>query len=125
MISRLESSNTLARVDDAAIYQYALLFGETEDIARGQAINQKLATNLEQATIGLQGEALIAAIRPLVDLRAIIARTSAQLRQQRLAIRQYLVEFGQTPAARSRVKVNDKNPAEPASPLARFLKAGS
>jgi hypothetical protein len=40
-----------------------------------------------------------------VTLRHDIAKMTGQLRQQRMAIRQYLVELGLTPSARGRVKV--------------------
>src|SRR5688572_929023 len=36
MLTRLERSNCLWQVDDAAIYQYCRLFEETQDIARQQ-----------------------------------------------------------------------------------------
>jgi phage terminase small subunit len=46
MIGRLDSSKTLSVVDDAALYQYAMLFGETEAVVRDQAENRRLSSVL-------------------------------------------------------------------------------
>jgi hypothetical protein len=110
MVKRLEDSGTLSCVDDAALFQYVSLFAETETIASRQEHNDALIDKLEDAITGTdnspgltEGE-LAQAIQQIVKLKQLDASYIGQLRQGRMAIRQYLVEFGMTPAARSRVK---------------------
>lgn len=114
MIQRLSTSLTLSIVDDAVLYQYAMLFGETEAVVRDQAENRRLSDLLKKTVQKLDGTDLVQAISNIVELRKGISKQTTQLRQQRMAIRQYLVEFGQTPAARTRVKATvDASAKEP------------
>lgn len=121
MVDRLEQSKTLSVVDDAALYQYALLFDETEQIKKDQATNRSLSDLLKKEVQRLDGAYLVEAVGKIVEIQKTVARQTAQLRQQRMAIRVYLVELGQTPAARTRVKA--KGPAdESADPMeAKYL----
>lgn len=105
MIVRLERSKTLAIVDDAALYQYVQLFAETEEIKLDSLRLRALSEKLQKIARKLQGLELVEAITKIVDLQYIIAKQSTQLRQGHMAIRQYLVEFGQTPSSRTRVKI--------------------
>lgn len=105
MVSRLEQSKTLAVVDDAVLYQYAHLFAETEQIRVDNAQLRKLSIKLQKIARKLQGLELVEAIKKIVDLEYVISKQSTQLRQGHMAIRQYLVEFGQTPSSRTRVKI--------------------
>lgn len=105
MVGRLEQSKTLAIVDDAALYQYVQLFAETEEIKTDNLRLRKLSEQLQKIARKLQGLELVEAIKKIVDLQYIIAKQSTQLRQGHMAIRQYLVEFGQTPSSRTRVKI--------------------
>jgi phage terminase small subunit len=75
-IVRLQIMETLTQVDDAVVYHYCCLFAETEILRR------QLET--------VEGEALVALIGKLGNARN--------------KIRQYLVELGLTPSARTRVK---------------------
>lgn len=119
MIARLEGLGTLSVVDDAALYQYCLLFSETEARAIRQSRIDEQAARLEsQIPDDVTGSDRAACVRAVIDLIRTAASYDAKLRQDRMALRQYLVEFGLTPAARSRVKV----PAKPQqSKVEQFL----
>jgi P27 family predicted phage terminase small subunit len=110
MVRRLEDSGTLSNVDDAALFQYVSLFAETEAVSRRQESTDALIAKMDAAIGGTEecpgpsGGDLVVAIQAIVKLKQLDASYIVQLRQGRMAIRQYLVEFGMTPAARSRVK---------------------
>jgi len=119
MVLRLEAAKTLSKVDDAALYQYCQLFAETEAIVVTHRTNVALVAKLQKAIGKLRdGEQIVRAIELIVQLKKLEVKTTAQLRQGHMAVRQYLVELGMTPAARSRVKVADA-PA-PDDPFAEF-----
>jgi P27 family predicted phage terminase small subunit len=105
MVARMEQSKTLSIVDDAALYQYVQLHTETEAITEDAARLQRLSADLKRAARKLDGTNLVEAIGRIVELQRIIAKQTQQLRQGHMAIRQYLVEFGMTPSARTRVKL--------------------
>lgn len=108
MLGRLEVCNTLTIVDDAAVYQYCLLFAETEEIASERAeARATLKVLLENRADlkELEVSDRVAFLANVVNLEKLISKCTDQLRAGRMAIRQYLVEFGMTPAARSRVKL--------------------
>jgi hypothetical protein len=104
-------SGTLSVVDDAALFQYACLFAETEEIAARQAHTATLVDKLEVAIDGteerpgLAGSELTSAIQAIAKLKALESAYSGHIRAGRMALRQYLVEFGMTPASRSKVVV--------------------
>jgi P27 family predicted phage terminase small subunit len=111
MVARLEVSGTLSKVDDAAIYQYALLFAETEDAARMRREAGDTARILRENFDGnekLDFADQLAAAQEINKSMKLEASYATSVRQGRMAIRQYLVEFGMTPAARSRVKASPK-----------------
>lgn len=105
MVDRLAQNGTLSIVDDAALYQYVELYAETEAVKTDNANVRKLSKELKAAAKNLEGMELVQAIGEIVKLQQILAKQTQQLRQGHMAIRQYLVEFGMTPSARSRVKV--------------------
>ena len=115
MIARCELDGTLSKVDDAALYQYCCLFAETEAIA---VTKQELADSARilQENFDRQGDVdfsdLLAAAQEITKLRQLEARYTSQIRQGRMSIKAYLVEFGKTPAARSRVKLPEQPPVE-------------
>ncbi len=123
MVSRLEDSGTLTLVDDAALYQYVQLFAETESINVRAAENARLTKKLMAAVQGLDGAELVEAVKQIVELRYLDAKDTRDLRQGHMAIRGYLVEFGMTPAARSRVKVPTKGKAQSAVDAFRSAKS--
>jgi P27 family predicted phage terminase small subunit len=103
MVDRLEASKTLSIVDDAVLYRYCQLHARAERLERNIA---ELKSPFYVDSVG----------NPKVH------PGFAQLRAYDQALRGYLVEFGMTPAARSRVKVPD-TPA-PVDPFAEFAAAG-
>jgi P27 family predicted phage terminase small subunit len=129
MVDRLELAGTLATVDDAALYQYCCLYAETEGITDKRRTTKALVATLTAAVQRLVAAAADADPEAaLVDVTAAIAQIAAleqqdvkrttQLRLGHMAIRQYLVEFGMTPAARSRVTKPDG--PDPTDPMAEF-----
>lgn len=113
MVARLEQTGTLAIVDDAALFEYVQLFAETQTIKTDQIENRKLATALKR-TISeseLDGSDLVSAVKDIISLRHLANKATRDLRQGHMAMRQYLVEFGMTPSARSRVKLATDTPA--------------
>lgn len=117
MLTRLTSSKTLSTVDDGALYQYCCLFAETEAIAVTQAETAATIDLLEENLCGPKEERedLLQVAQEITKLRQLEARYTTQIRQGRMAIRAYLVEFGLTPASRGRVKIADKPDADPFS----------
>jgi P27 family predicted phage terminase small subunit len=119
MVDRLEAARTLSKVDDAALYQYCQLFAETELVIVAHRTNVTLVEKLQAAIDKLRdGDLIVRAIEQIVQLKKLEAKLTAQLRMGHLAVRQYLVELGMTPAARSRVTVPDAPAAE--DPFAEF-----
>ncbi len=120
MMERLTSMGCLAKVDDGVIFQYCRLYAETEQIAVTQAETAATIVLLEQNLSGPaeEREDLLQVAQEITKLRQLEARYTNQVRQGRMAIRQYLVEFGLTPAARSRVKLPVKD--EAGDPFAQF-----
>jgi P27 family predicted phage terminase small subunit len=104
MVGRLTTNKALTVVDDAVLYQYACLFAEVEEQKGATAQLRKLSTDLKVQSAKLDGELLVEAIGRIVTLQHLITRNVTQLRQGHMALRQYLVEFGMTPSARTRVK---------------------
>jgi hypothetical protein len=117
MVSRLSVSQTLTLVDDAALYQCCRLFAETEALAETQAETGESVARLEENLAGLEGADLVACFQEITKLRQLESRYVSLIRQGRMAMRIYLVEFGLTPAARSRVRVAQGDDAQQ-SPLA-------
>jgi Phage terminase, small subunit. len=123
MVARLDQLQTLSTVDDAALYQYALLFAETEAIRTDRLALKQLSADLMTAIQRLKGDALVDAATEIVKLQFLLAKHTAQLRQGHMALRQYLVEFGMTPAARTRVTAQPDDAHTPVNPVDRFTKA--
>lgn len=105
MVVRLTESGTLSRVDDAAIYQYARLFAETEQLAVSREEASGSIRIMEDNLAGIENGDLAAVFQEITKLRQLEKGYATSIRQGRMAIRQYLVEFGMTPAARSRVRL--------------------
>lgn len=106
MVARLSRTNTLTDVDDAVLYQYVRLWAETEAMASDDTRIRTLSASLMKEARRLDGPELIQAVTEIVKLQFILSKHATQLRQGHMAIRQYLVEFGMTPSARTRVKPN-------------------
>lgn len=114
MVERLRLSGTLARVDDGVLYQHCRVYAETEALAESRDEVAASVKILEENLAGLQGEDLVACFQEIGKLRKLQAHYSNQIRQGRMAMRVFFVEFGLSPASRSRVKVaakpDDANP---------------
>lgn len=115
MLERLSSSKTLSTVDGGALYQYSCLFGETEKIAQRMEHNDSLIDGIEDRLHELHDGDYVSAIQQLTELKKLESRYINQIRQGRMALRAYLVEFGLTPASRGRVKIADKPQTDPFS----------
>ena len=124
MIARLEHSHTLSVVDDAALFQACSLYAETEHIAVQREKTEATIDKLEDALSRLDDGDLVAAVREVTTLKQLEYRYVNQIRQGRMAVRAYLIEFGLTPAARGRVKATDDGSKKPASKLGRFMARG-
>lgn len=122
MVDRLETAKTLSKIDDAALYQYVQLFAETEAIREDHAQLRKLTKELRSAILKSQlaGSELIEAIGKIVVLQQLSQKQSIQLRQGHMGMRQWLVEFGMTPAARNRVKVPKTGALPVTNPLEKY-----
>jgi P27 family predicted phage terminase small subunit len=101
MIDRLEASKTLSPVDDAVLYRYCHLH------ARAERLERRLATLRSPFYTDAFGN-------PRVH------PGFAQLRAHDQVLRHYLVEFGLTPAARTRVKEIGGGKPDDTDPFAEF-----
>lgn len=106
MVGRLEKTRALSIVDDSALFQYAELFGETEQLKRDAAQTRRIRDKLLRLATKLNGEALVDAMDKIVKLSKMVDNAAVKLRMQRMSLRTYLIEFGMTPASRTRVKVS-------------------
>lgn len=105
MLNRMQDAGSLSKIDDAAIYQYCKLFAETLEMEQRIEKLNKNIDKLVRETNRLHDEALVESMRQITNLEKIVAGYGGQIRQGRMAIRQYLVEFGMTSSARGRVKM--------------------
>lgn len=110
MVAHLEQIGILSPTNAMALYQYCRMFAETEaQAARAEEYAAGIAM-LEQNLSDVKGPDLVACFQEIGKLHALRAQNETKVRQGRMAIRQYLVEFGMTPAAVSRVKVPTSAP---------------
>lgn len=120
MVDRLEHTKALTRVDDAALYQYVQLFAETERVTEDHARIRALSNKLMKSVKPLHGPDLVEAVKAIVSMEFILAKQTTQLRQGHMGLRMWLIEFGMTPSARTRVKL-PKDGTQPASDDDRFF----
>lgn len=104
----LEDMGMQFRVDAKAAYQYVKLFAETERIGEKQAEARAGLRILEENLGDMQAEDKVQLFSQIVALHKEVSKATDQLRQGRMAIRPYLVEFGLTPASRGRIKLPTK-----------------
>lgn len=121
LIWAFEDMGMLHRVDVLAIQQYCHLYAETEAVARQQSETQASLRILEENLPGIEAADLVQVFGQIVILRKLIAKCTDQLRQGRMALRQWLVEFGLTPASRGKVKLPADS--EPMDEFAAFQRA--
>jgi phage terminase small subunit len=123
MVSRLTSTHTLSIVDDAALYQYVRLFEETESVREDYDRLRKMSQTLMKMARKLEGGDLVEALGKITALEHQMGRQTIRLRQGHMAIRQYLVEFGMTPSARTRVKTVGGGAEIPQSRVDQFRRS--
>lgn len=121
MVDLLEESKLLSKEIAGALYQYCQLFEESENIAAQRIDRARTIELIEDTMKDLPPEERLQCIDNITKLLQLDAKDATQIRQYRLALRVYMVEFGLTPAARSRVKqVEEPKHAAPTSPFARL-----
>lgn len=120
MIRRLKESKAISTVDDGVLYQYCQLFAETEQIKVKQLENDASIDIVEENLGELKGTDLVAAFQEIGKMRKLDSRYIDQIRQGRVALKGYLVEFGLTPASRGRVRL-PKAEAQKTSKLVAFM----
>lgn len=116
MIWAFEDMGMLHKVDGDALYAYCQLYAETEAVKEQQGeakaglrvLEENLSTRPETPEERLSAADKVQLFAQIVTLHKIISKCTDQLRSGRMAIRQYLVEFGLTPASRSRIKLPAK-----------------
>lgn len=105
LMGELEKQGSLVMTDAKVAYQYTKLFCETEDVAEQKAIAAASLRVLEDNLSDVETSDKAALFAHIVKLHATISKCTDQLRSGRMAIRQYLVEMGLTPASRGRIKL--------------------
>lgn len=110
MVGRLQLCGTLSKVDDQVIYQFSRLFAETEELVLERSEAKATLKIVEDNLSGIDKSDFVAVLQEIGKLRHDIKSYGTCIRQNRMAIRQFLVEMGQTPAARSRVKLPATKP---------------
>jgi phage terminase small subunit len=105
LVDRLEQSGSLTKVDDRVIYQAAKLFAEIEATSVRMAHLEACVERLEENLGDFKGEDFIKLIQEITAQQKLISKCIDQLRSGRMGMRQYLVEFGLTPASRGRIKL--------------------
>ena len=98
----LQAMGTVSTVDGLVVEQYARLFAETAKLAVTQTETAASIARLEENLRDLKGAELVQCFQEITKLRQLEARYATQIRQGRMAQRQYLIELCLTPAARSR-----------------------
>jgi len=110
MIARLSTTGALSTVDDGVLYQHCRLFAQTERLENRQAEIAASIDILEENLHGIERTELVACFQEIGKLRQLEASNETKIRQNRMALRAYYVEFGLTPASRGRVKLPEKPP---------------
>lgn len=111
MMWAFEDMGMLHKVDVVAVEQYCKLYAETEAVAEQQVTMRGSLRVLEENVPDVKEMTppdRLAFFANIVALEKLVSKCTDQLRAGRMAIRQYLVEFGLTPASRGRIKLPPK-----------------
>lgn len=119
----LSKNKTLSAVDAHALFQYCELFGETQELKGDYWRLRKSSAQMLKAVKALAGGELVKALGHVTQMEHEISRLTTKLRQNRLAIKAYLVEFGLTPSARTKVKQIGGGAERPLSKVDQFRQA--
>lgn len=101
-VGLLDALGVVSRVDGLIVEQYSRLFVETAQVAVTQTETAASIARLEENLSGLEGAELVQCFQEITKLRQLEARYTGQIRQGRMAQRQYLIELCLTPASRAR-----------------------
>jgi hypothetical protein len=101
-VAHLEQLGIVSTVDALIVEQYARLHVETAALADAAAATGAAIARLDAHVSGLTGAELVACVQELTKLRQLETRHATQIRQGRMAQRQYLIELNLTPASRAR-----------------------
>jgi P27 family predicted phage terminase small subunit len=108
LVGELDVTGALSSVDGHAIYQFCQLFVETHELKDRQEQVENSLRILEDSLADVEKDDKMALLREIAKMTQLSAGFDNKIRQGRMALRQFLVEFGLTPAARSRVKLPPK-----------------
>ena len=103
VIACMSLSRVLSKSDGAVLYQYCQLFSETEELSEARERTTASIQILEDNLSGMAKDEMVPVFQEISKMRQLESRYAMQIRQGRMAIRQFLVEFGLTPTARTRV----------------------
>lgn len=123
VIISLSNNKTLSVVDAHALFQYCELFAETQELKGDYWRLRKSSSQMLKAIKGLAGAELVKALGHVTQMEHEISRLTTKLRQNRLAVKSFLVEFGLTPSARTRVKQIGGGAERPLSKVDQFRQA--
>jgi len=110
MVRELEQCGALFVTDRAMLYAYVQLYDWTETRARALADVEGDIRRVGDVIGRVKGDGILSALGALADLRKTQVRLGAQVASGRKALRPFLVEFGFSPASRSRVRLSAEDP---------------
>ena len=110
MVASLRLSRTLSPVDAHALYQYVCLVAEAEALTVKQELAEAAVDMLRDSQGDIEKADLLPFFQELGKMAKLAASYDGKITSKRSTMRQYLVEFGLTPAARSRVKIPTEKP---------------
>jgi phage terminase small subunit len=130
MILRMEHAKTSSIVDDAVLLEYVELFEETRGMKKERREWERLKKLYQRELRETEKTSTLEANRrgDILDRMHTIQKTidgfTGRLRLQHLALTRMLLEFGMTPAARTRVKIPSAA-EQPEDDDDRFFGSGS
>jgi phage terminase small subunit len=111
LMTDLELQGGVTVTDAKLAQQWVKLYCETEAVAEQQGEAKAGLRVLEDNLGDVEAEDKVALFGQIVALHKTVSKCTDQLRQGRMALRQYLVEMGLTPASRGRIKLPPKDEA--------------
>lgn len=105
MLWAFEDMGMLHKVDVVALEQYCRLYAETQRVSVREEHLEASIDRLEENIGDFKGEDFLKLAQEITQQQKLVSKCTDQLRAGRMAIRQYLVEFGLTPASRGRIKL--------------------
>jgi len=121
MLVRMEQIGTLSPVHDAVLYQYCQLFAETEQLVVEKAEARAAVDRLLESQGDIEAADLLTFFQEVGKMQKLAGGYDSKIRSNRMALRQFLVEFGLTPVALSRVGGKAPNQSDEEDALAKLL----